>query len=105
MGMNGYTGPHYPNASSAGVIFGQANCTAGCLFDIESDAQELEDLSTSMPDKVTELLTRLEEIEATAWSPDRGTVQQSTCDLFRSHYSGFYGPFADLSGAVNVAMK
>ena len=94
LGMDGWTGPHFPNASSMNVSWphAQTDCSGGCLFDLLADPTEHTDLARSMPEKVAELTARLEAAEATAWAPGRGTAQRKACDVAAAN-GGFYGPF------------
>lgn len=94
LGMSGWVGPHYPNASSLTHSFSRsiANCSQGCLFDLESDPYEHVNLAASMPEKVDELRSRLQQIEASAWAPDRGTPQFLACRQAMQN-GGVYGPF------------
>eukprot|EP01047_Picozoa_sp_COSAG01_P046084 COSAG01_NODE_4296_length_5164_cov_3.628701_11_plen_65_part_00 len=59
-----------------------------------SDPTEHHEISAQHPEIVAALRTRLEEVEATAWVPMRGSPMQAACD--RSLYEGHYGPFVKL---------
>lgn len=96
LGMSTHTGPHFPNASSAAFDYGGAftNCSTGCLFDVVDDPTERVNLASQMPDLVNSMTRRLEALEATAWTPERGQPQSIACHTASVKYGGFYGPFA-----------
>lgn len=98
--MSGWTGPTFPNASSAAVEFGSLmqNCTAGCLYDIFADPTEHTDLAAGNPAMVETLLARLLAIEQTEFDPDRGEPQPAACATARGKWSGHYGPWVDVDG-------
>jgi hypothetical protein len=79
------------------------NCTPACLFDLFADENEHHELtrsstsnSSAVAAKVKELMSMLEAIEQTAWTPDRGKPSQVACDTANGRYGGTYGPFVGL---------
>ena len=55
------------------------------------------DISAAQPTIATRMRARLEQINATVFSPNRGTVQQALgCEVGVNRYHGYWGPFLDL---------
>lgn len=71
------------------------NCGKGCLFNIIEDPTEHNDLAASMPDKLAELLQRAEELDKTAYLPNRGSGNRQQCCEATKKYGGFTGPYLD----------
>ena len=71
------------------------DCRHGCLFNLTSDPTETRDLASAQPATVARMLARIEAINATAFSPIRGTSDPRGCDVAVHRYGGFWGPFAD----------
>lgn len=96
-----WTGPQYPNASSK--PFSQfpwtitANCTQGCLFNLENDPNEHTDLASQHPDVVTALRSRIVALNQTTFSPLRGKADPDGCHTALTKYGGFWGPFVDIN--------
>jgi arylsulfatase A-like enzyme len=98
LGQNIWTGPYYPNATTkwndtaynCGI---PPNNGTGCLFNILSDPTEHVDLASTSPDIVAAMLARINEYQATAFSPNRGTDDGSACRASRETWGGFWGPF------------
>ena len=105
VGMSGYTGSRYPNASSAAINWAatKTNCTQGCLFDLKADPNEHAELvsgssgnataAAAAKAKVHDLTAELLAIEQTAWAPNRGQRSKAACAAAQGRYSGTYGPF------------
>ena len=72
----------------------QKDCSLGCLYEVMSDPTEHDEISAHFPHIVSELRARLEQVEATAWVPNRGRPMPAACD--RKRYDGHYGPFLEL---------
>ena len=90
------TGPHYPNASTTTDSQNAAytkHCGNGCLYNLRVDPMEKEDLSGSEPGMMARLWTKLEEYEATAFNPHRGTVDPEACITAATKWGGFWGPW------------
>ena len=92
---NGWTGPQYPNQTNPrGGIIGVEHCgDDGCLFNIKDDPEERVNLATKMPDMLKEMQTKLKQVQATYFNPDRGGVWPGACDTALNKYGGFWGPF------------
>ncbi|XP_065828565.1 arylsulfatase B-like [Oscarella lobularis] len=92
----GWTGPQYPNETNPkGGIPGIALCWSGCLFNIKEDPEERNDLASSMPDKVKEMMEKLAVYEKGAFLPYRGKNDPAACDAALHKYGGFWGPWLD----------
>lgn len=103
-GQNIWTGPYYPNASSSwkdvpydcgipGAPPPKGKAASGCLFNYLTDPTEHADVAESNPDVVAKMYARLQELQKSAFSPDRGTVQAAACDAALKQWGGFWGPF------------
>eukprot|EP00041_Stephanoeca_diplocostata_P019448 m.419703 g.419703 ORF g.419703 m.419703 type:complete len:551 (+) comp21308_c0_seq1:304-1956(+) len=95
-----WQGPEYPNASkwmSQGTV---EDCSAdgkkGCLFNIFEDPTEHNDLASTMPEKLDEMLAALAVHQKTAFTPNRGKISQQACDVAIKKYGGTWGPFVDI---------
>ena len=62
----------------------------GCLFDIFSDPQETHSLATELPEVFYSMLRRIDELQLTVYSPDRGDKQEAACEaaIARGYYWG-----------------
>jgi hypothetical protein len=95
-----WTGPEWPNSSSTSFAANNshwdvtADCRAGCLYDLRADPNEHTNLASAEPALVAHLRARLEAINRTAFSPDRGSNgHQLGCKVGVEAYGGFWGPF------------
>merc|ERR1712232_352738 len=101
-----WAGPTYPNASSENDSVGDynADCSPACLYNVgrSGDWTEHEDLADTFPDRVNDMLARLDDLKKTKWT-DKPTPYEETCqdldDVMQSMYDGFYGPFCDLTSS------
>ena len=95
VGQSGWTGPQYPNLTNPnGGIKAIEHCgDDGCLFNIKDDPEERVNLATKMPDMLKEMQTKLKQVQATYFNPDRGGVWPGACDTALNKYGGFWGPF------------
>lgn len=88
-----WTGPQYPNATGAAPVNFNHTCMPSCLYNVLTDPTEHLDVSASNPDVVERLTARLAEVQATAFSPDRGQADQAAGCKAALSYGGFLGPF------------
>lgn len=95
-----WCGPVHPNNS---VVWNTTatveRCTRpgkrGCLFNVFEDPTEHKDLALALPDKVDELLARLEAAQPGVYDPDRGAREDAApCGAIR-RYAGFLGPWRE----------
>jgi len=97
IGQNGWTGPVYPNISTdwnSGLSI--EHCALkGCLFNIYDDPTEHVELGDTHPVIRLELHQRLNQIEQTVFSPDRGKVDPEACVAADGKYGGFWGPWLE----------
>ena len=108
-GQNIWTGPQYPNKSTSwpdhlyhcGVPKNgttPAVGKGGCLFNVLNDPTEHDELDVTTPENakiVEELFAALDEIDATTFTPQRGTVSPTACKAALKQYRGFWGPFVE----------
>lgn len=94
-----WTGPEYPNKSSTSFSANNsfwavtANCSAGCLYDLNADPNEHVDVASTHPKMVAKLHSRLLAINSSVFSPARGTPDPRGCVVALGTYGGFWGPF------------
>ncbi len=106
VGQDVLTGPIYPNNSLPPLIpvlhpkvCGRSPDT-GCLFNVLNDPSENDNLAELMPDLFSEMLSRIDEIQATVYSPVRGHRDPAACE--QASHNGFYwGPFIDITCKQN----
>jgi hypothetical protein len=94
--MDGWQGPQYPNASSLNWAAEDSihSCSPGCLFRIDVDPTEHEDLADVYPQRVQTMLAELRKHNASTFSPDRGTPDlDGACDAALKQHGGFWGPW------------
>jgi arylsulfatase B len=76
-----------------------ANCTPGCLFNIQADPSERHDLARTNRTLLERMLKRLQEVQATVWhNCDPPSIcahqnPQACCDVAHSKYGDVYGPY------------
>ena len=75
---------------------------AACLFELNSDPGEHNDIAAAHPDVVGAMLARMEEIEATAYVPNRGTDTGEACKAAAAR-GGYFGPFLTANDFTMVA--
>jgi hypothetical protein len=101
-----WTGPRFPNASTATQtpaeqVFADCGMKTGCLYELLSDPSEHRDVAAQFPETVASLRAALERSNKTVWSPSRPTSSRA-CDVALAqrkdpHYDfGWWGPFADV---------
>ena len=69
------------------------DCSAGCLFNLTADITEHNDLAAEQPELVATMGARIREINATAFSPQRGAPSPLGCQVALRQNGGFWGPF------------
>jgi arylsulfatase I/J len=100
-----HTGPNYPNATtnhSAEEVDGSCGAT-GCLFDIQHDPFEYNNLAKEMPEKLAAMFllfqqrnaTRFEAPKATCFTQGKPQCAKDikACTAASVAYGNFYGPF------------
>ena len=104
-------GAQYPNGSSISdenwIADYNLHCgMSGCLFDLENDYTEQDEVAAANPAVVGEMMQRMEELAATIWAPEGGHSNDPACMSFcKEHYSGFYGPWKELDAWDEVEAK
>ena len=86
------------------MVLGRANCSQGCLFNVQADPSERRELSQAEPAKLQELKRKLAAYQRTAFNPDRGAKDPRACavatTLYGTETGCFWGPFAFLNSTV-----
>lgn len=91
------TGPKWPNVSSHLVPLEHTrrcgrSTANGCLYELNSDPTEEHTVAREEPLVFGRLLQRIQEWQAGAYSPNRGTTNPAACE--KAEERGFYwGPF------------
>ena len=71
------------------------NCTDGCLWNVEDDPNEVNELSAAQPQRKAQLLARLKEVQAGVWhncDPPSHCEKCDACAVASSHWGQVYGP-------------
>eukprot|EP00403_Amphidinium_massartii_P011184 CAMPEP_0178423458 /NCGR_PEP_ID=MMETSP0689_2-20121128/27699_1 /TAXON_ID=160604 /ORGANISM="Amphidinium massartii, Strain CS-259" /LENGTH=613 /DNA_ID=CAMNT_0020045053 /DNA_START=61 /DNA_END=1902 /DNA_ORIENTATION=+ len=105
-----WTGINHPNSSYSRKLFERETSptlecdeTLGCLFDVDSDPGEHNDLAQKHPEVAKLLQQRLQEVRQTIWHdphvhsevcPNDTEGHICACWMAINYYGGFYGPFA-----------
>ena len=72
---------------------GGGGCEVGAnAADEESNAR---DVAAELPALFRRMLRRMDELQSTAFSPDRGPVDPGACDAAVARYGGWWGPWSD----------
>ena len=87
-----WTGPVYPNSTV--YPSGNEDCgTKGCLFNVFTDPNEHEEVSSSHPAIVKELQALIDAATPSVFNPDRGVDDGTACEKAWTTWGGFFGPF------------
>ena len=89
-----HTGPQFPNITTGPHdIYKTAKCGDGCLYNIQLDPNEYDDLATKMPHVLEMMQEKLQEYQKTLFNPDRGQESPEACEAALNKYGEFWGPF------------
>jgi len=95
-----WTGPVWPNLTNVNIDADLQICLnmpeLGCLYDVFADPYEHTNLAKEKPDLWKSMYARMKAIEATTFSPDRGSPDPASCTVVEKLYNGFWGPWAML---------
>ncbi|GMI18272.1 hypothetical protein TrLO_g2768 [Triparma laevis f. longispina] len=64
-----------------------------CLFDIYADPSETTNVAEENEDVFNEMLARIDEIQESVYSPDRGKKDKRACKVAKDEYGDWWGPF------------
>ena len=73
-----------------------ASGKGGCLFNILADPTEHNELDNTDPKNaaiIAELMEELVAIDATTFTPNRGSPAPAACEAAIKSWKGFWGPF------------
>jgi arylsulfatase I/J len=91
-----WMGPQYPNASGNPGCDSTVNCGDGCLYNLDADPTEHDNVAAAPENKatLTYMQNRLAEMNKGFFSPDRkgGNTAVAT-NAAKEKYGGFWGPF------------
>eukprot|EP00927_Polykrikos_kofoidii_P070735 TRINITY_DN6712_c0_g1_i5.p1 TRINITY_DN6712_c0_g1~~TRINITY_DN6712_c0_g1_i5.p1 ORF type:complete len:592 (-),score=67.00 TRINITY_DN6712_c0_g1_i5:153-1832(-) len=93
-----WSGPQYPNASTASsAVSDQSfNCPArGCLYDVVADPTEHDEVSGRHPSVVFRMAKELDRQAAGIWSTHH-KIDPKCKETAHSLYGGFYGPWMEI---------
>ena len=86
----------YEPQSEADEIMWIKDCgDSGCLFNLEKDPNEHDDVSSTHLNLASELLNELSDMNRTLFEPDRGDMVLEACDVAISQ-NRFVGPFLNV---------
>ena len=126
-----HTGPLYPNCSTVGrfvsgggpdfVDFGvlekkvdlgddhywRGDCGDGCLFNIEDDPTESQDLSRDpkYQAQLKQMIDTLADMNKTLFLPERGETDVKACYSIMLNGAGHFGPFVDIESYYSDAPR
>ena len=89
-----WQGPRYPNATTNHSTFDHfVDCGSGCLFNIQDDPSEYNDLRSTHPDILNDMRARLLAHNATQFDAPRAPKSGRECDAYRDAHHGYLGPY------------
>lgn len=102
--FDAYSGEFYPNASSIALstdVVGE--CGNGCLYNIEADPLEENDIAAANPQLVANMTARLAQLSQGFFSNNdtgvnlcpSGTIELCACWMATHVYGNFLGPFQE----------
>jgi arylsulfatase B len=113
VGQDILTGPFFPNSSiiipelhpkecNRSPTVGSAGAAGGgCLFDIYADPSEENNLAESHTELFLDMLARLDVMQQTVYSPNRGKKSKQACEQAKER--GWYsGPFLGIQNSSSV---
>lgn len=88
-----YPGPTTPNGTKGIVPF---DCGRGCIFDLDADPTEHNDLAAHKPTLLRNLIDLAEAYDATTYqSPGGAGTDPKAIQAADAYYGGFWGPWQD----------
>jgi len=100
--FSSWTGPHYPNASSAAQpVDTKLPCSQGCLFNVVDDPTEHVDQASAHPQIVANMTARLNVLRQGIWNNHDvgvdvcppGINMPCACWVALNRNRGFLGPY------------
>ena len=92
--QNVWTGPKYPNASTAWPNTPEDCGDMGCLFNVFDDPSEYHNIAASHPNIVSAMRERIAYHNSTMYRPDRGVPETKlACQAIANTWGGFWGPW------------
>ena len=89
-----WSGPQYPNATKDPRCDNTVvTCPQGCLFNIDADPHENENVAAAHPDILATMHARLHELQATVFSPHRGGGDPKLAVAAAAARGNYWGPF------------
>lgn len=106
--QNVMTGPQWPNSSSHLIpMLHPRHCGRqpehGCLFDIFADPGESTSLALQNTSLFNELLQRVDELQQSVYSPNRGSKDRGACAKAHEQ-QGFWGPWLSHDVGQNLVV-
>ena len=69
----------------------------GCLFNLQEDPQEVRSLAVQHAPLFAEMLSKVDELQATVFSPVRGDADPDACRRAEGPNGGYWGPWINVS--------
>ena len=107
----GWTYPTYPNANTkpSEIYDASVDCSTGCLFNVERDPGEHNDVASSEPVRLQSMKKRLQELRRGFFENDDRGVDSCpkgyndddnsllcACWMAVNYYGGFFGPYQEV---------
>jgi hypothetical protein len=72
----------------------------GCLFDLFQDPYETSSIAAKNASLFTTMLARVDDLQKTVYSPDRGSKDKAACTMAESSYEGYWGPWIGVQSVL-----
>jgi len=99
--QNTRTGPLWPNSTVLVPSLFQKVCGRdvehGCLFNIKNDETETQNLAQTLPEVFKSMLDKVDAMQQSVYSPNRGGKNGGACKAAKSKYHGYWGPWLDVN--------
>ena len=83
----------YPNASTDHKDEPQFNCSPACLFDIQADPCEHNDLAQTMTPLRDSMTRRFHELAKSRYEAPQYPLNPALCAVYLKEHRGFLGPY------------
>jgi len=88
--------PGYGVKAAVDSVIKKKQCGQGCLYNIITDPYEENDIADQYPQVRSRLMGTLLDLNKGIFRPDRGSENETACEVGRDRWGGFYGPFVNL---------
>ena len=85
--------PLWPPPYAAERVCGRRAARDSCLFNLSADPGESASVSAAQPELFARMLARVDELQRSVYSPDRGDVDAGACEQALGPNGGYWGPW------------